>query len=89
LKYYNEGLERLYEQDEDNREHQASIMFKMSRIHGSLQDIEAQLEKLILASKILRGVDELSAKGAELSNQVNAEMAEVRRVAQRRGVNLG
>jgi hypothetical protein len=64
-------------------------MFKMSRIHGSLQDIEAQLEKLILASKILRGVDELSAKGAELSNQVNAEMAEVRRVAQRRGVNLG
>lgn len=87
LKYYNEALERLYEQDEDNREHQASIMFKMSRVHGYLKDTEAQLEKLILASKILRGIDELSPKGADLSNQVNTETAEVRRLAQRRGVN--
>lgn len=87
LKCYNECLERLYEQEEDSLEHQAAIMLKMSRIHRNLNDPQSQIEKLHLASKILRGGDKLSAEGADLSNQIKAEISEARQALDRRGVD--
>jgi hypothetical protein len=84
LKYYNESLERLYEQDEDNRERQALIMFKMSKIHQNLGELEAQFEKLHLASKILQA-DRNSPKGMTLERQIEAEMARVRQTLQKQG----
>lgn len=84
LKYYNESLERLYEQDEDNREHQALIMFKMSKIHDNLGDLESRLEKLHLASKILQA-DRNSPQGVDLERQIRAEMAQVRQTLDREG----
>eukprot|EP00429_Kryptoperidinium_foliaceum_P011170 CAMPEP_0176002930 /NCGR_PEP_ID=MMETSP0120_2-20121206/906_1 /TAXON_ID=160619 /ORGANISM="Kryptoperidinium foliaceum, Strain CCMP 1326" /LENGTH=846 /DNA_ID=CAMNT_0017335545 /DNA_START=162 /DNA_END=2703 /DNA_ORIENTATION=- len=77
LKYYNECLERLYEIDEDNREEQARIMFLMSGVHESMGDMESQIEKLQLASKVLR-LDEISREGADLEYQIVEKLAQVR-----------
>ncbi len=87
LRYYNECLERLYEQDGDTREHQASIMVKMSRIHHNLGDAEAHMEKLHLASKILRATERLSPEGSDLFDQIKTETAEARHFYNRRGVD--
>jgi len=78
LKYYNECLERLYEQDDDRREQQATIMYKMSKIHGNLDDRESQEEKLHLALKILR-VDTISPEGEDLAHQLEQEIEQLRR----------
>ena len=86
LKYYNECLERLYEQDDDNREHQASIMFKMSKIHHQLQDIESQMEKLHIASRILQA-DTNSPAGTELERQIESEMTLARQTLRKGSSN--
>lgn len=84
LKYYNECLERLYEQDEDNREHQALIMYKMSRVHQNLRDPESRFEKLLLASKVLQA-DGNSPQGMDLQRRIDTELAQARQTPDRHG----
>lgn len=86
MKYYNEYLERLHETGEDTWEKQASILVKMSRIHKQMKDIEAQLNKLHIASKLLR-MDTLTETGQDLEHEIQSEMRQARRECDELGLD--
>eukprot|EP00934_Nitzschia_sp_Nitz4_P000029 Nitzschia sp. Nitz4//scaffold194_size40385//35385//39212//NITZ4_007534-RA/size40385-augustus-gene-0.11-mRNA-1//1//CDS//3329540346//29//frame0 len=77
LRCYSGYLERLYEADDDTFEQQALALFKMSQIHEATNDTASALNKLHLASKMLRSAP-LSAKGKELESQIQHRMHEAR-----------
>jgi tetratricopeptide (TPR) repeat protein len=86
LKYYNELLERLHDQDDEDGSNErvlqeAIILYKMSRAHLASKDLDSQLSKLQLASKLLRTTDNESSNNSndakqrqQLEHQVQVDM---------------
>jgi hypothetical protein len=74
LKYYNEILERFYDQEDESKLQEAVIFYKMSKIHKQANDLEPQLNKLLFASKVLRMEDSLTQEGKQLEHQIEVDI---------------
>ena len=78
LKYYEDYLDRLYDSnDDDIREKEAAILFKMSKVHEQMGDLEAQLNKLHKATKLLQS-DSMSPSAMDLDHQIQIKLRSAR-----------
>ena len=78
LKYFNEILERLHDQDEESKFQEATILHKMSKVHLGDRDLESELTKLQIALTVLRMETSMSSEAKLLANKIHADMEMVR-----------
>lgn len=78
LDYYNDILERLRDQDDEAKLEEATVLFKMSKIHKQANERESQMAKLHFALKMLAMEDSITDERKRLEHEIQVDIRSVR-----------
>ena len=82
MKHNSELLERLYGEANFDKVQEATILYRMSKIHKQHQDVESQIGKLHLANKVL--ITAIKTKRSEaLSNDIQHDLHMARQLIEK------